>query len=418
MALPPKVLIISHLPGRDDIADKMLAREFGKRGAMVWIYPILEHPHDAICTIKPDIVVLPEVRLEYTRDIAKYCHEWGCLVVQRRCEMGITGESEMDGDLERSLFGNLEVEPYIDLDMIWGPKFAEQVEAHGMPREKIKIVGATGFDPYFLPPPVVEPYEKKRVLFAGGFGYADKNAIYAIPEAKPGDSLHHRLVKADRENREQFAELIRAFMQRYPDWEVFVRPHPGEVYSWYSERLPGIKPAIEFPALVAIQLVDLIIHPGSTLAYEANFVNRPTLNFRNTNLDALVGRIAPQCDTVEALLNAVLDVELGKSNADPQVIEALAEYYGPVDGKANERVAEYTLSVWKPKKVTIPGTWPKPKHPQYLIPGVLAPYQAWMCPACGSHFATGLQRDMTKCPYCGIAVSRRYNQLEKLQEIY
>lgn len=402
-------MILSHLPGRDDVADIMLGNELSKLGCMVWKYPALGQQRLAICLIKPDIIILPEIRLEFMRDLAKQCKEWGIRVVQKRCEMGATEETfkaQSTDELERCLFGNLAYQDYIDLDLVWGPKFASMVEAHGTPKEKIRVVGALGFDPYFLDKPQVVPYKKNRVLFAGGFGYADKNAMYAIPEAKPGEKIHIDLVKADRENRAEFMQLIEAFIQRYPDWEVFVRPHPGELYMAYQKVFGDkIKPACEMPALVAIQMVDITIHPGSTLALECHLVNKPSLNFRNTNLDVLVGAIAPRHDNIESLLEAVHYTELGTSNARAEALNKLDEYYGPIDGKANRRAAEEIVKL--PISTTnIPNEWPEDTV-RYLTKGVYTGLEYWRCATCGHECFSDPGRDTAKCPFCGIVMNKR-----------
>jgi len=68
-----KVLILSHIPMRDEIVDNLIGNELSK-DHMVWVASILQNPRQVICTVKPDIVLLPEIRLEFTRDLARYLH--------------------------------------------------------------------------------------------------------------------------------------------------------------------------------------------------------------------------------------------------------------------------------------------------------------------------------------------------------
>ena len=164
MAKPKKILLLSHLPARDEMVDVMLANSLTSEDASVWKYPMLGRCREAICLIKPDIVILPEIRLEYTRDIAKWCKSWGIKVVQRRCEMGVTAETPMDDELERCLFGNLDYCSHIDMDLVWGKSFADMLIAHGEPKEKIKVIGGIGFDPYFSLDAKSKPGTKKRIV--------------------------------------------------------------------------------------------------------------------------------------------------------------------------------------------------------------------------------------------------------------
>ena len=94
-----KILLLSHIPQRDEIPDMMLARSLTSEDVCVWKYPILGDSRNAICLVKPDIIILPEIRLEFTRDLAKLCQSWGIRVVQKRCEVGISRESNLDKDL-------------------------------------------------------------------------------------------------------------------------------------------------------------------------------------------------------------------------------------------------------------------------------------------------------------------------------
>ncbi len=397
-----KIVVFSHIPTRDDAADSMLLVELNK-AAIAWKFSVLSQIRSTILTIKPDIVVMPEMRCEYTRDVAKQLYEWGVVVVQKRCEMGITAESEADGATHDAVFGNWQIGEYIDLDLVWGPKFAEMVaENTNIPESKIKVVGSLGFDQYFIPPPPVPPPDGKTVMFAGGFGYADRQAIYAIPEIKPGDPAHVTSVANDRNYRHHFINLIKAFKERFPDWKVLIRPHGGEGSVAYQQALGEDTDFIANGATVAaITGVNAIIHTGSTMAYEAHLMNKPTFNFRNTSLDKLVGAIAPTYYEVDALLDAFAEVDVGKSNANLDVVTRLErDYYGQPDGKATERAAAAILSL-PHKEPAYPTEWPVDKV-KYLTRGVYVDIAKWFCGVCMNVWYGDKSRDLLKCPYCGM----------------
>lgn len=399
-----KVLLFSHVPTRDDLVDVEITRALAKNN-VVWKESVLGYIRPIIMTIKPDVVILPEIRIEATRDMAMHLRSWGVKVVQRRCEMGITAETEMDDELKGAMFGNFPVHDCVDLDLVWGKDFAQILIDNGvMPEEKIRVVGAAGFDQYFVKPPPVKRGEKKAVLFATGFGYADRNAIYAVPEAKYGDRIHHVSVKNDRQWRGEFIDMIKAFANKYPEWDIFIRPHPGEFQAEYCKWLgDDVKFLQAVPVVVALSTVDVLIHSGSTMAYEAHLMGTPTLNFKNTNLDALIGKLSPTYQTVEELLTAFGKIELGKSNTRPLVVKQLEDgYFGVVDGKAHQRIADAVDSLGV-DDTKYPAQWPK-DQPNYLTPGVMVHSERWACEGCqNSYVVAGKNRDAVKCPWCGVA---------------
>lgn len=396
-----KILLLSHIPTRDDIVDNLIVEALLQVNT-VWKTSILGYIRGIILFLKPDIVIMPEIRIESTWDMAEHLHNWGVQVVQRRCEMGVTEETETDKELETAIFGRKPIHEFIDLDLVWGPKFARMVAEHGTPKKKIKVIGGIGFDSYFLPSPPIERRKKKVVLFATGFGYAERNAIYAIPEAAPGDAIHHKLVVKDRADRENFVRLMEKFMQ-LTDWECWLRQHPGEKATFYKERFGDkINVAPNEPPLASLVRADVVVHTGSTMAYEAHLLNKPAINFRNSSLDTLVGGISPLYSQPDRVLAAVLTTDLTKSNADLKVIAKLnKDYYGKVDGKAHERAAK-EINKLPETKTNYPKEWPK-DEPKYLTPGVLLNVETWHCGACGHQYNALPGRETLKCPYCGIA---------------
>jgi surface carbohydrate biosynthesis protein len=406
MSQPKKILILSHIPTRDEMGDVMLANYMACKDACVWKISILGKCKDAICLIKPDILVLPEIRLEFTRDVAQQCKSWGVTVVQKRCEMGVSTETEMDEQLERCLFGNLEYAPYIDMDLVWGQEFANQLIAHGEPEEKIKLIGGLNFDSYFAHDIQVAKGEKKRILFAGGFGYADSSPLYCAPESKPGEKINAVLVGEDRTRRAAFIDMMGKIMDKFPEYEYGIRPHPGECLSAYTKVYSGrLVPVANMVTPVALSWADIVIHPGSTMAFEAHLMNKPTFNYRNTNLDAVVGRIAPLANTPDDMIELLSKVELDKSNANPDTIKDLERYYGVVDGKAHQRAGDLILDL-KCGKTAIPNEWPK-EELKYPTQGVFTDLLEWTCTSCDGHFHSQRMRNTVKCPYCGIGCVQR-----------
>ena len=198
-------------------------------------------------------------------------------------------------------------------------------------------------------------------------------------------------------------------MERFPQYEYGIRPHPGEHIAAYLEIFKDkLIPVENMVAPIAVCWADIIIHPGSTMAYEAHLMNKPTFNFRNTNLDVVVGNIAPLSNTVEELINHLDKVEVDKSNANPTIIKDLEKYYGKVDGNAYKRAAKKILSI-SCGETKIPDMWPK-NELLYPTQGVYTDLLEWTCTVCDGKFYSQRMRFTVKCPYCGIGcIQRKYN---------
>lgn len=400
---PKKVIVLSHMPMRDEMVDVAICAYLEMRGNLAWRKSLTQFAKENILSIQPDIVVIPEIRLEATRDMVKQLKEWGVTVVQKRCEMGITDINTISKDVEDCIFGRLEYTDYIDLDLCWGPKFRDMLIEHGSDPNKTYAVGAMGLDPYFNFRGESPKRPQKQVIFAGGFGYADMSADYAIPEAATGSDIHWKLVKADRENRCKFMELMGAFIERFKDWKVLFRPHPGENPQTYINAFGDkiIQATNKFAPMVLKEDCDLLIHTGSTMGLEAHLFGIPSLNFRNTSLDRLLGELAPKFDDIDSLLDAVEHTELGKSNADVGIVEELVQYFGEMDGRACYRAAELidSLEVGYPK---YPSAWPRSGW-KYPSKGIYPNVYKWRCPFCmNDYYDINTQRNQSKCPYCGI----------------
>jgi len=407
-----KVLLFSHNPLRDTGPDMLLCKALAAKDMMVFGAPYLQRDRVSIIAVKPNVVILPEIRCEYTLDLAKQLRAWGVQVVVRMCEMGITAPSveKIEDDYRRAIFGNWDYSGCVDLMLAWGPKAkALQVKYGHLRDDQIAAVGGLGFDPYFNPRPIspmIKPDYKKIVMFATGFAYADRNPEYSMPEAKPEDGIHQRVVERDIAGRKIWLEGMEKFHARFgKNWTMAIRTHGGEKESSYMTPLDGKLVAIPgLSTCLALQGVDAVVHCGSTLAFEAHLCNIPALNFANITPDELVADISPRCDTIDDLLEAFEHLDLSKSNASPWAVSELKhKWYGPVDGKVAERSAE-AIAALPANQTAIPNGWPAaPTEAKYLTPGVMLSGAQWQCTSCLKMCFTNNEREMIKCPYCGIA---------------
>ena len=416
-----KIILYTHNPLRDPVTDDCLTVALRKMGHLVWRRNYLESDKNMVVYIKPDIIIMPELRCEYSIDYANQCRAWGVQIVVRPCEVGISEESieHITDDYRRAIFGaNWPANKSIDLMLCWGPKMKDMLVKHGgFDPKKLVSVGGIGFDQYFLPPPPdkIPRTDKKRLMFATGFAYADRNPEYSVPEALPDDPLHKDMVMADLKGRSAWFKLIKKFWAEYGDeWEIWIKMHPGEKEEVYKAVLGGIVAYCpHLPAVRAIPYVDLVVHAGSTMAYEAHLLKKPAINLNNVCQDVIVSKISPNVNTFEELANAIATTDLTKSNADASIIEIMErDYYGITDGKASDRAAEEIDKL--PNNVTsIPDEWPTSKEVKYATSCILKDVEIWNCKACENSYHVQGPREMVKCPYCGIANVKMIKNPEK-----
>jgi surface carbohydrate biosynthesis protein len=405
-----KVLILTHNHGRDVFFDKLLEQELSNRGHKTWLRGYLKGDKAAVCAIKPDIVVLPEIRCEYTRDFAYQLKQWGVQVVVRLCEVAITEDSipKISDAYRRAIFGNWPANHCADLVLAWGAKTKKLLSQYGsFSSEKIHAIGGIAFDQYIgkpLPPIVERNDDKERIMFCTGFAYADRNQEYSMPEALPEDPLHSELVQTDRASRSKYIDMVKWFISKHSDkYHIEVKPHAGEKELVYKKMLGDSVVLNAMTGFQALYNAEYFVHAGSTMAFEAHLVNRPAFSFSNVCQDVVVSKISPSFDTKEKLFKAIEKTPSGKSNANPEIISRLAEYYGPVDGNAYIRAADLIDSM--PRNTTsVPDVYPKASSPRYLTGDVIIDMMQWSCEGChNAYFVKSRHREMVKCPYCGIA---------------
>lgn len=403
-----KIILFSHNPQRDANFDAMLANELGKTN-MVWVRKFLGGDYNAITTIKPHVIILPEIRCEYTVDLAKQCKQYNIAVVVRACEVGITKASipTISEDYKSAIFGNWDVNDHIDLFIGWGPKMCELFNRYGkIDKKKIFSAGSVGFDQYLHPIAGIAKSEKPIMLFATGFPYADRNPQYSLPEAKAGDPIHSDMVSKCLATRSKWLAMIREVINHFGDkYEYRLRVHGGEreiVYQTVLKDLP-ITYTSRNQALVDMASCDILIHAGSTMAYEAYLLNKPAFNYYNMSADIKLSFISPKANSIDLLIYNIEHTPLGVSNADKAIVQWAEEnYYGKPDGQSHIRAADRINQLPK-NPHNVPDKWPKHTEPKYAGEDILLDVERWICNACMNHFFVTSQREMIKCPYCGIA---------------
>jgi len=412
-----KIVILDMCPQRDWVLDTFIAEYLNEMGHDAVIRKYIPDGRDAVTIEKPDVVVLPPIRCNYTYDFAQRLKAWGVSIVVRRSEAGVSRKKfdSLEAMWQEDHLGRFKYGPLIDAECVWGPEFAQILIDHQrVSEDKVHIVGGVTLDPYFKYD-IKEAVGKaktiecknpgKVILFASGFLHADHREDFSLPEAPYNDPIHRVLVNRDKAVRDLWIAVMKETAKHH---NVIFRPHPDENLSQYSE-LMGIENLYidrEMGTAVVLKCCDFLVHAGSTMAVEAHLLDKPTAMLGDTSQDDLIGTISPKVNSVGDLLKVI-----EKSNGSNARIKDLSEleesFYGPIDGQATRRVANVVDMVAREKKnkPEIPNSWPKEELRNYETPGVkkIDHDEVWRCICCKKLFVNSTGSTYRPCPHCGIA---------------
>jgi len=417
------------VPQRDWLIDTMIADAVKAKGHSACVRKFLADDRTAVIHEKPDVVVIPVVRCEYTRDLATRLKSWGVKVIARRSEAGVsrTQYERLSPTWKLDHIGRYDYKDLIDLELIWSRQFADILVEEGKVREKqVRVIGGITLDPYFkwdlvshsakvwtqtkdewLESKGFDP-EKKTLYFVTGFVHAERPE-YTLPEAPLNDPIHQELHERDKKIRSDWLEAIDC-LSRFGQYNILVRPHGGEDIGVYWGLDHGVCVSTDGSAGEGLYYSDCMIHSGSTMAVEAHLLRKPAFRFGNTAQDDLIGSISPDVKDVSALYEAIAGAPFGRSNASIQSFEDLEKnFYGPIDGRAHERCAE-AICEFEAQQKTIPSVWPVEELQDYTSEGVIKINPAVpvvYCRACqkGSQNLTG--QSSWRCPHCSIMITKK-----------
>jgi len=297
------------------------------------------------------------------------------------------------------------------LEIVWSQEFADLLGEFGwIKKEKIFVAGAMPFDTYFNEPIPPRPPGRKAILFATGWGHADRNPFYNVPEAPFGSTIHADAYNRHVKGRLMWIEMLKKAYDMLPGWEFFIRPKVGEYPKPYQDALGGrVKIVMPCPAKIALQNTDILIHAGSTMGVEAHLMNMPAFSFCG-NVNQVPGyeypHVSPNTENADELLTWIRKADLGKSNANIEAVKTLEkEFYGTMDGHACQRAA-VRISDIPLRPTSVPDSWPESLK-EYDVPGATKQTFNWICEACGRVTYMFAVSDMAKCKWCGISLARR-----------
>lgn len=416
-----KILILTLTGQRDKLIDNMIGDELRKFGHEVYVHNYINAGKQSVPYIKPDVVVHPFPGGKFKMDFIKQCHEWGCKVVIRRGEAGVSREifDAMDEDRQTLIIGNWDYSPYTDIELVWGEEFKKLLyEVYGwMPNGKVKACGAFAFDPYFLPTcKRNDNYGgKKTILFATGFSTADCRVEYCECGLPEDSKFHKEIYELHRRGRDLWIETIKELHKWFSDeFDFELKVRPGEMTGEYIEKLSGIvkiHPQVS-PSSEVLKGVDFLVHTGSTMAIEAHLLGIPSVNFFNVNPDKLLASVSPIANDYKELEWILRQTSTQQSNINERVLFQLEEHlYGKIDGLACQRAAQSIHFEFKDGVIetNIPDKWPA--IPMYHEDKETVHLEkqdgdiSWLCPCCKERFYAGKDIKLAKCPYDGLMIA-------------
>jgi hypothetical protein len=210
-------------------------------------------------------------------------------------------------------------------------------------------------------------------------------------------------VSIDRSKRLLFKEMMRKVISHYGDDFVYmVRIHAGESPEFYK----GIDDRLMWntlPSQHGLDDIDVLVHCGSTMAYEAHLRGIPAFNYANKMQDLNIAEISPCTNDANTLISMLDNVDITQSNADKQKIETLTTFYGMEKSDPLSTI-EGHIDSYSEVHARVPDGWVIFDTPKYLSDGVYINIKGGLCAACGNHSSVTIGVDMWRCPFCGISV--------------
>lgn len=365
-----RILLFVMRKQRDLFIDLILRYWLEYLGHEVHMRPIGDAAENSILELLPDMIIWGGPTTRRKVELARFARQRNILSVVRREEVGYSYEiwAKRTATEREWWLGHWNYSPFVELELFQHPDCAAITSAEGhMTPDLSGAVGSLVMDPYNLPnlqkwlPPKEEMCRKlgidpnkKNMILATRWTYADRDPKTAIPEAltKEGRAANEipevkKRIDMCLQGRKDWLELIKLLHGRFGDeWNIILKVHPGEKPDEYKNFIAARNlntPVILDGYMVEIlPHMDLLLHCASTTSMEAHYLGIPAFGYKDPDPNALpISRLTPLCDSFEELATAIDNVELGRSNADMDVLSMMEkEFYGVIDGKACWRAAK------------------------------------------------------------------------------
>lgn len=304
-----------------------------------------------IFIIKPNLIVFPQVIAE--KDKAILAKKIGSKICVIRSEGIVTDNSIKD------LFkfdGGVDIDEFVDLYIVWGPKFKELIMKHiNISEKKIKVCGNPRFDIYRKPlsdltnlfdiETIGLKKRKKLILFASNFVYLDKDYQMAIKNY--GEEIDN-IIKERKELFQTINQNFKKFFSLHKEIQLLIKLHPLELGDKYNSlvELENVFLIKDLDISLLLNYIDVLIHTNSTVNLEAAMVDKPILTFLNDNINPKHlfenVRHLPKITNYEQLenqifkyLNQPFEIKYQKVQTD-----YIFEWFYKIDGNATIRCVQ------------------------------------------------------------------------------
>jgi surface carbohydrate biosynthesis protein len=325
---------------------------------------------------RPDAVVFDHLAWDFKVQQARLVKRLGAKVIVLPTE-GLFQDTE--GAVRRAgkLHGATRV---VDCYLAWGqyPQNALLAEKL-MDPDRIHTPGCPRFDLYREPFLSARPGrdallgslgiknpQAPFVLWATNTPYASRNPQKMLARQiqrarKPAPEVQAHIADHITQHRVH-SKVVLELAQRHPEWNFVIKVHPAEWINPYVElakQAPNLALAYNAPIHVFLQHCDLLMQRNCTTASEAWLLGKPVINLeigeyrRPVRPEYRLGNHpVASIDDAEKAVRAYLDgAEIPQSQRAARDA-FIADFYGPVDGRAGKRCADLIAQAVSPPSYT------------------------------------------------------------------
>jgi surface carbohydrate biosynthesis protein len=352
------VVILVDNKRRDLPGAALLAHHLERNGVEVFLEP-LGAWRAVLAAYKPHMIIFNHLLGSHLVRYSRELHERGILVGVLPNEGILYNEEVLE--FNASKFHN---DAHIDYFFVWNEAHKRAIEKAGNPNiKRVEIVGVPRFDFYFPPlvPPKTTP--SPTILVCTNFVFAqylDKDPSVADRLFAPWKDRvssyrdYWDLIRTNHRSRELFFRHLDAIVSSEKNYNVILKPHPGEDVTpyeeWYAALDPETKKRVRFDRESLIwelipQCDAEIACETCTTTLESWIAGKPTIELllekHPVFYHEFLSRMTLTCDNPERIEEVIEEAlsRKGEEEFAPMRREHLARWCASPDGHATERLA-------------------------------------------------------------------------------
>ena len=357
-----RIAIIVDNPRRDLRGLVLLACQFARHGARVYLVPMYQQGYD-LPLLAPDLVVVNYAR-ESNRGLLETYRDLGYRVAVLDTEGGVLSETGLDSPNNwASSIRSAGYATLVNDYCFWGEEVHRAFVAHsGLSAAALAVTGCPRYDICIEPWAALLDYSRRDFILVNTNFSAINPAFTRSAnmerqifrdqgwDAAYVDALFTELQAVFPRYLDAIAGIARALPERV----IQVRPHPFESDRIYKERFAGLGNVVidgEGDIFNTIHGADCIVHLNCGSAIDAVRMGKTPITMEFLNSDVLrrhaplPSRISCPAASPEDLVTLAADQTQRAIRFDNTAARLVIEsWYHMSDGKAAERVAKFLLS--------------------------------------------------------------------------